>query len=143
MKHRLLVTALLAGLGHQAAAQAAPVAPISSPTRQAAAPVDSAAVLHQLFRHSRRVGLLGLAATTGITAGMNALNDPRQGRQIIGVVAVGANTGLLVLMLVDRLKYSHRREREAIERLEQHQPLRPYVQRSYALALLKTTLPRR
>lgn len=141
MKHLFLAAALLLmGLHYRVAAQAVPLLP-SSDNRPAA--VDSAALLHQLFKHERRIGLLGLAATTGVSSGLNALNDPSKSRQLIGGLAIGANTGLSVIMVVDRIKFSHRREREAIDQLQQHQPLRPYVQRSYALALVKASRPKR
>ncbi|MBO2032898.1 hypothetical protein J4D99_15990 [Siccationidurans ginsengisoli] len=144
MKYALLVAALLLMLatGRQAMAQRAPLPAQLIKDRSVAAPLDSAAVLHQLFKHSRRLGLLGLTASTGMTNGINALNDPRWGRQLLGGVSVGTSTGLLVIMLVDNLKFSRRREREAIEQLQQHQPLRPYVPKNYSLALLKAALHR-
>jgi hypothetical protein len=73
---------------------------------------------------------------------MNALNDPSRGRQLTGGMAVGASTGLPVIMLVERFKVSRRCERKLIEQLQHHQTLRPYVHQSYALAFLKATKPR-
>lgn len=143
MKQLLLTALMLAGLGRRAVAQSTPLNTPPSSGNATAASVDSAALLHRLFKHERRIGLLGLTATTGVSSGLNALNDPSKSRQIIGGITVGANTGLLVIMLVDRLKFSRRREREAIDQLRQHQPLRPYVQRSYALALVKAGQPQR
>ncbi|QKG57304.1 hypothetical protein GKZ68_12140 [Hymenobacter sp. BRD128] len=131
MKLLLLAAALLTLPSRPAIAQRAPLT----------APLDSAALLHQLFKHERRIGLLGLGATTGVRSGLTALHDPSKTRQLIGGLAIGANSGLLVMLGINLIKFSRRREREAIEQLQQHQPLRPYVQKSYALALLKATVP--
>jgi hypothetical protein len=139
----LLVGVLLTTPSYRAIAQQ--TLPTPQPSVQVVPPlrVDSAAVLQQLFRHNRRIGLLGLVATTGISTGINALNDSRGWRQAIGGVAIGANTGLLVVGLVERLKFSRKREQETIERLRQHQPLRPYVQRNYTAALIHATTQHR
>ena len=144
MKQLLLLTGVLLTLSsYRASAQQA--LPNLQPSVRDVIPVrvDSAVVLQQLFRHNRRIGLLGLAATTGISAGINALNDSRGWRQAVGGVAIGANTGLLVVGLVERLKFSRKREQETIEHLRQHQPLRPYVQRSYTAALIHATTQHR
>lgn len=144
MKQLLLIVALLlAGSDRWAVAQSTPPttpATIATPT---VAVVDSAALLHQLFKRERRIGLLGLVATTGLSNGINTLNGLGEVRQFIGWTAVGANTGLLVIMVVNRIKFNRHREQEAIDQLRQHQLLRPYVRRSYTLALVKASRPRR
>lgn len=142
MKPLLLVAALLLTWpAYQATAQQRP--PTPQATAERPAPVDSAAVLHQLFKHSRQIGILGVAVPSGLASGINGLRDSHQGRQIIGGISVGANVGLVAIIVANRIKFSRRREREAIEQLHHQQPLRPYVQRNYALALARATLPRR
>ncbi|AMR28934.1 hypothetical protein A0257_18730 [Hymenobacter psoromatis] len=137
----VIATLLLAWPAQQAAAQQGP--PTPQATAERPAPVDSAAVLHQLFKHSRRFASLGVVASSGIASGTTNLRDPRRGHQILGGLVVGIDIGLLVVIWTNQVKFSRCREREAIEQLHHQQPLRPYVQRNYALALAKATLPRR
>ncbi len=139
----LIATLLFTWPAQQAAAQHLPLTPQATAERPVPAPVDSAALLHQLFKHGRFIVLFGGVAALGISNGIHALDDPSKARQIIGGVAVGANTGLLVMMVINRIKFSRRREREAIDQLQRHQLLRPYVQRSYTMALVKASIPRR
>lgn len=144
MKRLLLFAGVLLTMSsYRASAQQALPSPSPRVPEVVPVRVDSAAVLQQLFRQNRRIGLLGLAATTGISAGINALNDSKDWRRAVGGVAIGANTGLLVVGVVQRLKFSRKREQETIERLQQHQPLRLYVQRRYTAALIHASTQRR
>jgi hypothetical protein len=144
MKSLLLIATLLfTWPTQQAAAQQVALTPLATAERPVPVPVDSAAVLHQLFKNERRFVLLGAAISTGVFNSINGLRSSRKAFQLIGGVGIGADAGLLVILVVDQIKFSRRREREAIEQLRHQQPLRPYVKKSYTLALAKATLPRR
>lgn len=140
MKLPVLLAALLglgAALPSQAQQAGAPV-PLSSLPRLTHA--DSVAVLHRLFRHERRGGRIGaIADAVVVPTNVAALasgqgTDFQRGLQFVNVAAFSP---LLVGNIVQWVRYSKRREREAVERFEQQlvQPL--YLQRSYALALIE------
>ena len=97
------------------------------------------ATLRQVFRHARRHARFG-AGTSGLVLGAQALSfasDRTTGspaRLALGVSVSALYTYFLADRVVDWGRFSHRREEEAVSRLEAHQPQPGYVQQRLVLA---------
>jgi len=98
---------------------------------------DSVATLRQVFRHHRRfarVGTFQFAPSIGF--GVGALVDASNptGRQALNLFALSSISPYTTLEIVNWHRYSKRREEEAVQRFEQHQPQPPYLQKRLLLA---------
>ncbi|MGI4833034.1 MAG: hypothetical protein ACRYFK_06180 [Janthinobacterium lividum] len=145
MKLPLLFAALLglASLGPGHAQQLPTAAP---GFRLAPTHADSAVVLHRLFQRNRRAGrYIGLleAALLPSAIVQAASPDPAAGKFVAGsqVVSTAMISAYFVGYLVRWARFSQRREREALERFEQHQAQPRYVQRHFDQALLLAARP--
>jgi cobalamin biosynthesis protein CobD/CbiB len=145
MKLLVLVAALL-GLGCVLPGHAQQLpAPVPA-LRPVLTHADSVTALRKVFRRNRRsgrfVGLLEGALLPVVIVGA-ANPSSAISRQVAGAQIVTAAMAAVYFVgnMVRWSRFSQRREREAVERFEQHAPQPRYVQRSFDRLLVRATQP--
>lgn len=107
------------------------------PPTRVATHADSIATLRQVFRQSRRL-TRGSTLTSGLLIGFGVaeLTTPSTStaRQALSLGTLGISTAYAVQGIVNWRRYSKRREQEAVQRFDQHQPQPLYVQRRLVFA---------
>lgn len=135
MKHLLFAAALLLGFYPACAqtgpASGAPTAPVAGGTH-----ADSLAVLHRVFRKSRRIGrgstfLFAGYETLGVVNTANRASDQSNFHTTLQVISLAAYAGLVVDDIVQWARFSQRREASAVRQFEEGQPLPLYVQQYF------------
>jgi|GEM_PF-2597621 len=135
MKYLLLAAALLLGFcpayAQTGPASGPPTAPVAGSTH-----ADSLAVLHRVFRKSRRISrgstfLLAGSETLGVANIANRAGDQSNFRTTVDVISLAAYAGLVVDDIVQWARFSQRREALAVRQFEEGQPLPSYVQQRF------------
>lgn len=102
------------------------------PGRRGAVP-DSATAIKRLFRQRRQGAGLGLAVGCGMMApgASNLAVSPEPSQMLLpptSSAGLGPNCSLLAFF--SRVRFSSKREQQALQLLARHQPLPGYVQRA-------------
>ena len=135
MKYLLLAAALLFGFypayAQTSPASGPPTTPVAGSTH-----ADSLAVLHRVFRKSRRISrgstfLFAGYETLGVTNTANRAGDQSNFLTSIQVISLAAYAELVVDNIVQWVRFSQRREALAVRQFEEGQPLPPYVQQHF------------
>lgn len=101
--------------------------------RGSGAASDSAAAIKRLFRQRRQGAGVGLAVGCGLLApgASNMAVSPEPSQLLLPpAAAAGLGTNCSLLCFFSRMRFSSRREQQALQLLARHQPLPGYVQRA-------------